>query len=363
MLKKLCTYLGPHPIGSPEYNRAALIVKAEMERSLPIVFLDTFKYERWLLSSVPELFIGETRLETYPGHGTSGTPEEGVSGVLQKIEDEGGIPYTVTDLESGKTRAYITLSRYGKAVPLPYYSFKRQVKCLPTFNVGLQDVHMLEQAVEEKIPVRLKAIVKWVPETPASNVVGTLPGKSEEEIVFLAHLDTVYNSPGANDNTASLIAMLMIAHEFSGAQPAKTITFVATTGEEYDKLGAINYVERRRSEGTLDRIKYVINLDSVTWGPDMKIHTKDKELFDLIQMIDKELVLQGTPKWEQVDGFMLDARPFRETGARAVYVNSDGYRAQHLWHRPEDTPENVPVDCVEIWFQLFSEWIRSVQKL
>lgn len=363
LLKELSTDLGPYPIGSPEYDQAAMIIKREMELALPVVELDEFTFERWILRSEPEFHVGDRRLETYPGHGTSGTPEEGITGVLEKIEDEGGIPYGVIDKKSGEIKAYVTLSRYGKAVPLPYYSFGKKVGALPTFNVGLADIPVLEQAVTGRIPVTVKAQVDFVPETPAFNVVGTLPGKSEEEILYLAHLDTVYNSPGANDNTASVIAMLMIAHAFSGAKPEKTLTFVATTGEEYDKLGAINYAGTRKREGTFENIEFLINLDSVTWGPDMKISTADEQLWKLISGLDREMNLKGAPVWDERDGFKLDAGPFRETGARAVYVNSEGYDLSHLWHRPEDTPETVPVDCVEIWFRLFFEFTRRVQTL
>ena len=363
LLEELCTGLGPHPIGSPELDQAALIVKREMELALPVVELDRFTFDRWILRSEPEFYLGDRRLETYPGHGTSGTPEEGIAGVLEKIEDEGGIPYGVVDKASGEIKAYVTLSRYGKAVPLPCYSFGRKVGSLPAFNVGLDDVPLLEQAAADRSPVRVKAQVEFVPGTATGNVVGTLPGRSEEEILYLAHLDTVYNSPGANDNTASVIAMLMIAHAFSGKLPEKTLTFVATTGEEYDKLGAINYAGTRKQQGSLENIRFLVNLDSVTWGPNMKISTADEELWRLIRDIDRELNLDGTPVWDERDGFKLDARPFRETGARAVYVNSDGYDLSHLWHRPEDTPQTVPVDCVEIWFRLFYEFTRRIMAL
>ena len=92
MLKALCTDIGPHPIGSTEYEKAALIVKKEMERSLPLVELDTFTFERWVLKSEPELYIGERWVEVYPAHGSSGTPLSGITGTLKKIDDKGGIP-------------------------------------------------------------------------------------------------------------------------------------------------------------------------------------------------------------------------------------------------------------------------------
>ena len=245
LLKELCTDLGPHPIGSPELNKAALIVKREMEKALPDVSLDTFTFERWILHGEPELYIGDRKLETFPGHGTSGTPSEGITGTVKKIDDEGGIPFGIAN-PTGEIVAYISMASYEKAVPLPYYFFKKGVRSLPTFNIGKNDAPLIEKAIEKSTPVKLFADVGFIPDSPTSNVVGTIHGKSSDEIVFLAHLDTVYNTQGANDNTASVIVMLMLAHAISGNRPDKTVTFIATTGEEYNKLGAINYVEQRK---------------------------------------------------------------------------------------------------------------------
>jgi hypothetical protein len=57
MLKELCTGLGPHPSGSPEDRRAAQIIKREMERSLPVVELDTTTFTRWVLKGQPEFYL------------------------------------------------------------------------------------------------------------------------------------------------------------------------------------------------------------------------------------------------------------------------------------------------------------------
>jgi len=359
LLKELCTDLGPHPIGSPELKKAASIVKREMELALPDVILDTFNFERWVLNDEPELYIGDRKIESFPGHGTSGTPPDGIKGVVKKIDDEGGIPYGVVN-SSGELVAYITMGRYEKAVPLPYYFFKKEVKSLPTFHVGNIDEPVIEKAVKESTPVWLYADVRFIPGTPTSNVAGTLPGKSSDEIIVLAHLDTVYNTVGANDNTASVIVMIMLAHALSGVRPEKTVTFLATTGEEYDKLGAINYVETRRKAGILSNIKYLVNFDSLTWGLNMQIYSKDEGLRTLIETIDRDLSLDGAPVLKDSDGFQLDGRPFRETGARAMYVNSRGYDNTIVWHRPEDTPESVPLDCAEIGFQMFHEYLERI---
>jgi len=362
MLDELCTKPGPRPAGSAELEKAARIVRGELAKALPVTGLDTLTFERWVLHGEPELQVGGTPVETFPGHGTSGTPPGGLTGIV-KAHGKDGIPFAVIDGKTGGGIAYITVSTYGKAVPLPYYSFNQPVGCPPFFNIGRQDVPVIERAAADGVPVTLRAETAFIPDTPTSSAFGVLPGKTVDEILFIAHLDTVYNSPGANDNTASVIAMLMLAHAFSGTKPEKTLAFLATTGEEYGKLGALHYAERRKREGTFGNIRFVVNFDSLTWGPNIHAESEDGELRGIIAAIDRDLDLPGTPKLIEGDGFRLDAGPFRETRARALNINSRGYRLTHLWHRPEDTPETVPEDCVEIGFLMFREYIERLMSL
>ncbi|HUT64333.1 MAG TPA: M28 family metallopeptidase [Anaerolineae bacterium] len=360
MLKVLCTDLGPHPMGSPEFNKAVQIVEKEMKQALPIVELDTFTVDYWVMRGEPELYVGDQRLEAYPRIETAGTPPNGVSGILNRMDNK-GIPYGVVDRSSGEIRGYIT-PYGGKARPL--YASGEELKRIPTFTVGNQDVPLLEKAIENETTIHVRLPIDVIPNTPTSNVVGILPGESKDEIVFLAHLDTVYASPGANDNTASLVVMLMLAHAVSGTHPKKKLTFIATTGEERGGFrGATHYVEKRKKEGTLKNIKFVVNFDSGTWSPDIEIWSEDEELQDLIQAIDRDLNVNGTPQRVNKTGFSLDARPFQESGARAIYVESNGPDKIHIWHRPLDTPENVPGYTVEICFQLFHEFIKRVQDM
>jgi hypothetical protein len=157
--------------------------------------------------------------------------------------------------------------------------------------------------------------------------------------------------------------MLLIAHAFSGARNEMTLTFVATSGEEYGKLGAEHYAAARRERRDLSNIRFLINLDSITWGPDLKLHTADDGLMRMLFQIHDSRSLPGRPRWSGRDGFMLDARPFCDDTVRALYVNSTGYDLTHLWHRPEDLPATVPVDCVENWFQLFKEFTARLMAL
>ena len=362
LLEELCA-LGPRQIGGQEALQAAEIIRRELARALPETELDSFETERWVLLGQPELHLGERRLETYPAHGSAGTPPEGLIGALRKNEREGEEPWQVVDPATDQLLACLTVSQFGRAIPRAYYTFHRELRCLPTFNVGREDVPLLEEAAAQGLPIRVRDEVEFRPGMPAANVIGRLPGRSDREVVFLAHLDTVYNSPGANDNTATLIGLLMLAQAFSGVRPRKTLTFVATTGEEYNELGAEHYAARRRAEGTLEKIDFLLNFDSITWGLNLKINTDDDPAWERIVSLDRELGLPGEPQREGRDGFQLDNRPFRGCGARAIYINTIGHDLAHLWHRPEDTPETVPLDCVENFYRLFHEltaWMLSV---
>ena len=359
MLKSLCTDLGPRLAGSEAYNKAALIVKKEMELSLPMVSLDTLNFEGWEMTGEPELFIGDEQIDAYPTIGSQGTPPDGISGIVQKIDDK-VIPYGVVSPDSGELISYIYVWN-GAGRGRSCRPFGKEPGCLPFFVIGKADEELLLQAIDDRTPVRLKSHVKFF-DTSASNIIGTLPGESSNEVVFMAHLDSVYTSPGANDNAASLIAVLMLAHAVSGSRPKNTLTFVASAAEEIGILGAKHFVEKRKSEGTLDNIKYSFCFDSVTWGPNISFRTTDEETRTLFQSIDNEKQIKGRVRLIDRSGANNDNAPFSDSDTKCIYVGSGGYDNEPFcWHRPNDIPANVPVDCVEIAYQLFREYLRIVQ--
>ena len=361
LLESLCTGIGPHPTGTPEFGRAAAVIKREMEISLPDVGYDTFSFERWELLGEPEFRLGNGQgIEACPSFGGEGTPEEGISGVLR----EEGKGFTLVDPGTGKPQAEIYVCQYGRDIPC--HQGPARPPSPPVFGIGKQDVPLIANAVRDKIPARYKAVLRFVPGASGMNIIGRLPGKRSDEIFVVAHADTVYGSPGGNDNTASVIVMLMMAHA-AAARPAfnHTLTFVASDAEEFGKLGAKSYGAKRAAAGTMKNIRHVLNFDSLTYGPNLSISSKDQSVKDIIAAIHRDLNIPTVPTYEDRDGFRMDSEPFRPSGAKAFYANSHGYDEKTLpiWHRPDDIAFNVPLDCVEIGFRVFSEYIRRVDTL
>ncbi|WP_372930233.1 M28 family metallopeptidase [Shewanella putrefaciens] len=108
------------------------------------------------------------------------------------------------------------------------------------------------------------------------NVVATLPGntQADEQILFTAHWDhigkdetktgdQIYN--GAMDNASGIAGILEIARQLvdnvkQGHGLARTVTFIATTGEEQGLLGSRYYAANPLYP--IDKTVAVLNLDS-----------------------------------------------------------------------------------------------------
>lgn len=356
MLDELCTTIGPRLAGTEAYERGARLIHKEMRQALPLVTYDTMKFPRWELREPAELSVDGRRLETYAAQQGPGTPGAGIRGVIRK---SGGL-YHVADAASGAALVNLTLGPFGPAVASSY----RASDGLPRFSVGRQDVPLLDAAERGGLPVFARARVRVTPDRPTSNVVGTLPGESADEILYVAHADTVYQSPGASDNTASMITMLMLAHGFSGSRPQRTLTFVATTAEEDGSQGANHYARGRERAGTLGRVKICINLDSLTYGPNLQINTTDKALSGMLLDIHRDLGIQAEPKVFERDDVM-DAAPFGAAGARTVHLNSRGHDARTLPlnHRPDDRADTIDPALVENSYRILMELTRRMDSM
>src|SRR5215510_10196175 len=63
------------------------------------------------------------------------------------------------------------------------------------------------------------------------NIEVEILGPQPEIILVGAHYDSVFGSPGANDNGTGVAAMLALARRFASAKPKHTLRFVAFVNE------------------------------------------------------------------------------------------------------------------------------------
>lgn len=355
MLRKMCTETGPRPVGSPAFDKGAKIIYHEMKRSLKFVEKDEFTFENWVVNGPFSLEIGGEKIPCLPGELSESTPGDGFSGILVSSDDKRR-PFAIKKNRDSEPLAYIA---FCSDEGLKTYAY--QMAKNPSMAIVMEKNRaLLEKAVRNSSPARYISPIKFIPDTPTRNIVGTIPGKTDEEVIFLAHIDSVFAGEGANDNTASAILMLMLAHSLAGTTPKQTIRFVATAGHEIGFLGSTHYMERRKKEGTLGKIKDSFCIDSVTWGPDIVFVTKDTAIHDALRRIDKEKNIPGTPKCVKEESAFLDNQPYKDTSVNCIYVGSEGYKHfNRVHHTAADTPDSVPKDTVEIAFLLLDTYLRE----
>ena len=90
------------------------------------------------------------------------------------------------------------------------------------------------------------AFVKVLPsETRTENsVIAELPGENTHNVVMAgAHLDSVVEGPGINDDGSGTAALLETALMMANSKPENTLRFAFWAGEELGLLGSTAYVE------------------------------------------------------------------------------------------------------------------------
>jgi len=112
------------------------------------------------------------------------------------------------------------------------------------------------------------------------NIEAEIPGNRPEIMVIGAHYDSVFGSPGANDNGSGIAALVALAQRFAAREteqhpprrtPSKTLRFVAFVNEEppyflSGEMGSLVYARRCKERG--DKISAMISLETIGYFSD-----------------------------------------------------------------------------------------------
>jgi len=171
------------------------------------------------------------------------------------------------------------------------------------------------------------------------NIAGILPGSdpelAEEFLVITAHYDhlgigevvdgdSIYN--GAYDNASGVALLLCLADAFGRLpqRPARSILFLAVTGEESGLLGSRYYTENPLVP--LSHTVLNINVDGANlWGATEDISVLGAELTDIRRILvqaarAEKLRLEGDPAPEQGFLYRSDQLSFLQVEVPAIMV-------------------------------------------
>ena len=171
-------------------------------------------------------------------------------------------------------------------------------------------------------------------------------GRSGRRVVVSAHMDAKDDTPGALDNAAGVIVLLLLAELLKDYDGELGIELVPFNGEDhYSAAGEITYL--KVNEGRLNEILLNINIDAAGYRQKKNAYSLyecSEEMTTLIRETfdGEESLAEGEP-WYQGDHMV-----FAMSGVPALAITSEGFMEieTKFAHTPKDHPDLV--DCEQL---------------
>jgi hypothetical protein len=264
---------GARPFGSANAKKCAEYILSGMRNLTPFVKTIEFQADGFDVSDWNLSLCGSGRpVKSYLFLGSG--PSKGFRGRLRYA----GI-HRVWDMynwerfrvlgKNQETLAYITVRKDGNAIP---QSLAEGNCPLPHFIVGQESENVLRRAEQKDLEVEGFAHTSVLPAAKGRNIVVPLHS-AETRMILCAHYDTVYNTPGAYDNSAGVAVLMEIVRRLHNVRFLKGLDIVFTDGEEFNLLGS-KHLADTQSKG----VEIVLNIDGVGRGNLLEVWTGPESL-------------------------------------------------------------------------------------
>ncbi|WP_432740873.1 M28 family peptidase [Methylobacter sp. G7] len=199
----------------------------------------------------------------------------------------------------------------------------------------------------------------------------TRPGSSTDVMLIGAHYDSVFGSPGANDNGSGVAALLELSLLFQDVAPETSLRFVAFVNEEppfffWPGMGSMAYAKAARQRR--DPIRFMISLETVgyyrnqrgsqTYPPLLKYFYSDTGNFiafvsnlrsrhilrDCVRAFSSatDFPVQSIAAPAIVPGMSLsDQLVFWRHGYKALMITDTAFYRYPYYHTAQDTPDKL----------------------
>lgn len=215
---------------------------------------------------------------------------------------------------------------------------------VPAAALSNPDADQLARVMERAdgpVTVHLNIQTEWTEEAVSGNVIGEIPGKTDELIVIGGHLDSWDNATGAVDDGAGIAittAAAKLIDELPG-KPTRTIRVVMWGAEEVGIFGGKAYAEAHKDE--LDRHILAAESDFGA-GEIYQFATRfgEASLPKAKSMAEALRRLAITPGQNTAFGG-ADISPLMRAGVPAASLYQSGWDYFDLHHTPDDTLDKV----------------------
>ncbi len=207
----------------------------------------------------------------------------------------------------------------------------------------------------------------------SANIEVILPGQRwpDESLVVGAHYDTVWKSPGADDNASAVAALIEIARLLKGFAPGRTLKLVAFANEEppfffWGEMGSQVYARAARKRK--ENIRLMISLEmlgyyrdepgSQEYPPVFKYFHPDRANFIAFvsNITSRHVMRRAERAFRRHSDFLLETAAafgwipgiawsdhisFWRTGYRGFMVTDTAFFRNPHYHAEEDTPDKL----------------------
>jgi Zn-dependent M28 family amino/carboxypeptidase len=202
-----------------------------------------------------------------------------------------------------------------------------------------------------------------------ANVFAETPGGKADNIVMAgAHLDSVTEGPGIQDNGSGSGALLEIAEQMQKVKPTNKLRFAWWGAEEFGLVGSIDWVVRQADSGALNDVALYLNFDMIG-SPNFVRFVYDgstqppgsdviEDLFGVFwdsKGLPHELVEVGGRSDHfafaafgvPIGGLFTGAEVIKTPDQAALYGGVAGEQFDPCYHLVCDTFENVSLDVLD----------------
>ncbi len=220
---------------------------------------------------------------------------------------------------------------------------------VPAAALSNPDADQLARALKrakEPVVMTLALQTATTAAAPGGNVIGEIPGRTDEIVVIGGHLDSWDLGTGAIDDAAGIaitLAAAKLVDEMSG-KPGRTIRVVMWGAEEVGLFGAKAYAAAHKD--ALARHALAAESDfgagrvwSVQTAFGEASALKAKLFADALRGI-------GVGPGDNMAAGGADVSPLKAAGVPVVDLNQDGTDYFDLHHTPDDTLDKVDPDAL-----------------
>jgi aminopeptidase YwaD len=357
--RKLAVDIGKRVAGTEGGETAANYIAEEFEASGLKVIRQPFTFEGWedhgttVQVTSPESIAIEAHAIQYSVGGDASGEIVNVPGLgnpedFAKVNVRGKIALVRRGVTSFSAKAQNAAKAGATAIliynekPSTYTGTLRDEVTIPTIGIsGAAGQQILNLLSEGKVQAKVSSD-SGVETRTGYNVIGTIPGKTDETIVLGGHYDSVPAGPGAGDNASGTAVFIELARAMAGkAQPNYTLVFIAFDAEELGLLGSRAYVNDLSDE-QLGKIRAMLNFDMLGAGGGPLILMGDGDVALLARSSAQELGIDAR-NGNMPSNAGSDHESFARRGVDTVFF----MRNYDLLHTPEDTIDQVKQEYLD----------------